>query len=131
MAKEPLFFHVRNTKKDGNLGGGATFSVQKFDDKNFSVGYAVSHQNDNFCKKAGCKIALERSTHILEHVEENAKRQVSSDKMLLPHIVRKHIDNVVKRSAELLKVQEENVCVVTWADKRLKGGLLQLEVKVK
>lgn len=122
MAKQPLFFHVRD--EDGQ----ATFAVQSFDDRNFSVGYAVTHNGDNFCKKTGRKIALERATHILNNTDKNASRTVIMGNDTLPHVVRRNIENIVKRSAELLKSSEEKFFVVTWSDRRAKGALVQLEI---
>lgn len=124
MATEPLFFHVREQE------GACTFSVQKFDSRNLSVGYAVTHSSDHFCKRTGRRIAQERSSHILKNPDKNASRPVSEDRMLLPHLVRKNIENVVKKSAELLKLGNANICAVTWADRRNKGGLVQMDIAV-
>lgn len=143
MAKEPLFFHVRDlkstesiTRKDGTKvvvknfrPGGVTFSVKKFDDSNLSIGYSVTAKGDNFCKKVGRKIAFERASHIIDNIDKNAKRTVHiGEKEYLPHTVRRNIEAIVKRSMELLKLESKSVNVVTWADGRATGDLVQLSI---
>lgn len=144
MANEPLFFHVRDLKnveeverKDGTSvkiknykPGGVTFSVRKFDDRNLSIGYSVTAKCDNFCKKVGRRIAFERADHIIKNVHKNAKRRVHTDNIeALPHEVRRNMEAVAKRSMELLKLNSESVNIVTWADGRARGDLVQLTIR--
>lgn len=133
MAKEPLYFHVRRegplkTVKDQKTGeerthktylkGAATFAVKKFNDGNLSIGYSVTHKMDNFSKKTGRRIALQRAEAILKNPEKNSSRHVTEHLKVLPHLVRKNIKDVMKRSKELLHMREGRIFGITWADRR-------------
>lgn len=101
-----LIFHVREENNKA-----VTFAVKKGDSyagsTEYEVGYSVTHENDQFNKKTGRRIATERLKSLTRNKKNNATSIAHSCLVdYVPHRVKKNLENVLRRASKITKDEE-------------------------
>ena len=103
--RDKLFFHVRNSKENvcGTPVRDHTYCVKYTGDALY-VGYAITSDEDTFCKKIGRELAEKKAT-ILESIpKEVFKSNYANLNAYLPTTIAASLYSIIDRSKEILHI---------------------------
>lgn len=99
--KQPLFFHIR---PDDGITLPHTYAVKQVGDS-LVVGFSITHENDQFCKKTGRELASKKMNALAGIKDEHFRTEVTmNENVSVPPTIATTIENVVQRSGELLGI---------------------------
>lgn len=103
----PMYFHTRTDLNPipGILPHTVCIDNQ---DNTAVIGYAVTNENDKFCRKTGRDISLKK-LNILKQIDINNCKKFKNTDALIPTSVDFYIKDIIKRFIEVRKVKIDNV----------------------